>query len=84
MALEDELRSTVAAHLKVQPEVLHDGVLLGDDLCMDSLAAAELLLVIEDELEISLAEDALVGPDKATYGDLVRVVKESGAASSAR
>ena len=78
MSLEDDIRSTVASHLKVSPDSLHEDTLFADDLCVDSLAAAELLLVLEDELKISLAEDALVGPEKATYGDLVRAVKETG------
>lgn len=78
MALEDDIRSAVAVHLKVEPDQLQEDTLFGDDLCVDSLAAAELLLVLEDKLDISLAEDALVGPEKATYGDLVRAVKQSG------
>ncbi len=69
----DLMRSVVAAHLEVEPSRLTDDVALGEDLYVDSLAAAELLVVIEDALDVRLPED--VYADVTSYGDLVRAVE---------
>ncbi len=70
--VEGRLRDLVAAHLDVAPQRLCPEVRLGEDLCVDSLAAIELAMVIEDEFDISLAEEDVAGI--RTYGDVVALV----------
>jgi acyl carrier protein len=70
--LEARLRDLVAAHLDVDPVRLEPGVRLGEDLCVDSLAAVELTMVIEDEFDISLPEEDVA--DVRTYGDVLALV----------
>ena len=68
------LRRLVAAHLDVDPRRLAAGTRLGEDLCVDSLAAIELTMVIEDEFDISLPEEVVA--DVRTYGDILALVVE--------
>jgi acyl carrier protein len=75
-ALPERLRGVVAAHLKISPDVLRPETQLGRDLCMDSLAAAELLVTIEDELHVQLLSEVLADRDEATYADLEKIVLE--------
>jgi len=71
---EPRVRSVVALHLDVDPARLLPGTRLGEDLCVDSLAAIEMAMVLEDEFDIALPEAAL--GDVRTYGDVVSVVHE--------
>lgn len=66
------LRWLVSAHLDVDPARLGPETRLGEDLCVDSLAAIELTMVIEDEFEISLPEEDVA--DVRTYGDVLALV----------
>lgn len=66
------LRALVAAHLDVDPARLQPDCRLGEDLCVDSLAAIELTMVIEDEFDISLSEADVA--DVRTYGDVLALV----------
>jgi acyl carrier protein len=66
------LQGLVAAHLDVAPARLNPTTRLGEDLCLDSIAAIELTMVIEDEFDISLAEDDM--GDVTTYGDILALV----------
>ena len=68
------LRKLVAAHLEVDPRRLVSEARLGQDLCVDSLAAIELTMVIEDEFDISLPEEVVA--DVRTYGDVLALVAE--------
>ncbi|SCL15044.1 Phosphopantetheine attachment site [Micromonospora nigra] len=70
------LHGVVAAHLEVDPDDLKDHLDLADDLCMDSLAAAELLVVIEEDMGIALDANLLAGREHVTYGELKRLVSE--------
>lgn len=81
--LEPRVRSIVAVHLDVDPGRLQPGARLGEDLCVDSLAAIELAMVLEDEFDIALPEEVL--GCVRTYGDVVHLVEErlAGGASSA-
>ena len=72
--LSGRLRRLVAAHLDVDPRRLVPHARLGQDLCVDSLAAIELTMVIEDEFEISLPEEVVA--DVRTYGDVHTLVSE--------
>ena len=71
---EPRVRSVVALHLDVDPERLHLGARLGEDLCVDSLAAIEMAMVLEDEFDIALPEEVL--GCVRTYGDVVSLVAE--------
>ena len=68
------LRRLVSSHLEVDPRRLVPDARLGEDLCVDSLAAIELTMVIEDEFGISLPEEVVAGV--RTYGDVHSLVAE--------
>ncbi len=70
--VEQRLKTLVAAHLDVDPARLRPETRLGEDLCVDSLAAIELTMVIEDEFDISLPEEDVA--DVRTYGDVLTLV----------
>src|SRR5256885_2191785 len=70
----ERLRRVAAAHLGMDPAQLRDELDLSDDLCMDSLAAAELLVVIEEELGTKLPTDIIAGHRGVSYGELTRLV----------
>jgi acyl carrier protein len=73
-ALEPRVRSVVAVHLDVDPDRLRPEARLGEDLCVDSLAAVELAMVLEDEFDITLPEEVL--GCVRTFGDVVTLVGE--------
>lgn len=56
--LSSRLRSVSAAHLHLPAVQLRPDALLVDDLGLDSLAAIEWGMVVEDALGIALPEDA--------------------------
>jgi len=62
------LRELVAAHLGTTQDALTPGALLGEDLSVDSLAAIELAMVVEDAFGVTLEERELAGMH--SYGDL--------------
>jgi acyl carrier protein len=70
--LEPRLRTVVATHLDVDPARLLPTARLGEDLCVDSLDAVELTMVLEDEFDIALP-DELVACVR-TYGDVLEMV----------
>ncbi|MFN2606310.1 MAG: acyl carrier protein [Acidimicrobiales bacterium] len=78
--VEDRIRRVIAAHLDVDASRLSPETRLGEDLCVDSLTAVELLMVLEDEFDIALREDR-VG-DLRTYADLVAAVSSEVAATA--
>ena len=73
--LADQVRTVVARYLDVVPDRLGDGTRLGEDLCVDSLAAAGLVLEVEDALHVVLPDGAFSG--LATFAELVAVVRAS-------
>ncbi len=77
----ERLRAVVASYLRISQDDLQPGTELGRDLCMDSLAAAELLVVIEDSMHIVILTEVLADRDRATYGDLEKIVLDRLAAS---
>jgi acyl carrier protein len=72
--LEPRVRGIVAAQLDVDPARLLPAARLGEDLCVDSLSAIELTMVLEDEFDIALPEDEVA--EVRTYGDVVTVVSD--------
>jgi len=80
--LEPRLRTVVATHLDVEPGRLLPTARLGEDLCVDSLDAVELTMVLEDEFDIALP-DELVAAIR-TYGDVVEMVSRQVEVRTAR
>ena len=80
--LEPQVRKVVAIHLDVDASRLKPEARLGEDLCVDSLAAIELAMVLEDEFDIALPEEVV--SCVRTYGDVVDLVdqKVTGRAGS--
>lgn len=72
--VDERIKGIIALHLDVDAERLSSETRLGEDLCVDSLTAVELLMVLEDEFDIALPEDE-VG-DLRTYADLVDAVAD--------
>lgn len=70
--LEPRLRALVAVHLDVDPVRVVPAARLGDDLCVDSLDAVELTMMLEDEFDIVLPDELMA--DVRTYGDVVGMV----------
>lgn len=72
--LEPRVRTVVATHLDIDPGRLLPAARLGEDLCIDSLDAVDLTMVLEDEFDIALPDEVV---DKVrTYGDVVELVRE--------
>lgn len=78
--LEARVRDLVSAHLDIDPERLCPEARLGADLCIDSLAAIELALVLEDAFDIALPDEER--EEVRTYGDVVDLVGEKVAANA--
>ena len=76
--VEERVRRIIAVHLDVDAGRLSPSTRLGEDLCVDSLTAVEILMVLEDEFDIALPEDEV--SDLRTYGDLIAVVADRIAA----
>jgi acyl carrier protein len=74
MTVEEQLRRVAAVHLDVDPLRLQPGARLGEDLCVDSLDAVELTMVLEDEFDIALP-DRMVA-DVRTFGDILTLVTQ--------
>ena len=72
-SLDERVRASVGRYLGVPETRLLDTALLGDDLCVDSLMAAEMVTVVEDDLDVRLGDDVLDGV--STYGDFARSVR---------
>lgn len=70
--MEPRVRSIVAIHLDVDPRRLTPEARLGEDLCVDSLGAIDLAMVLEDEFDIALPEEVM--GCVRTYGDVVSLV----------
>ncbi len=72
--VEPRVRNVLAIHLDVESTRLRPEARLGEDLCVDSLAAVDLAMVLEDEFDIALPEEIL--GCVRTYGDVVTLVQE--------
>ena len=78
--LEPRVRELISAHLDIDPDRLHPDARLGEDLCIDSLAAIELALVLEDAFDIALPDDER--EQVRTYDDVVSLVRRKVAATA--
>ncbi len=78
--LDQKVRSILASHLDVDVRRISAETMLGEDLCVDSLTAVELLMVLEDEFDIALPEHET--SSLITSGDLLSVVADRVGASA--
>jgi acyl carrier protein len=78
--VDHRVRDIIASHLDVDVHRLSPETRLGEDLCIDSLTAVELLMVLEDEFDIALPDQETC--DLVTYGDLLSVVADRVGATS--
>ncbi len=74
MLIEPRVRVVVIAHLAVSDDRVAPSARLAEDLGVDSLAAIELALALEDEFDIALPDESLT--DLHTYADVVQAVGE--------
>jgi len=72
--IEGRLRAVASHHLDIDPGRLVLTARLGQDLCVDSLDAVELTMVLEDEFDIALPDQVVA--DVRTFGDIVALVQE--------
>ncbi len=80
-ALSQQLLVLTAEQLSVPPAQLVADASLGDDLGLDSLAAIEWGMSIEDTFGISLPEDTM--EHVKTYGDVEELVQRLAAKAQA-
>ena len=80
-ALSQQLLVLTAEQLSVPPPQLVPDASLGDDLGLDSLAAIEWGMSIEDTFGISLPEDTM--EHVKTYGDVEELVQRLAAKAQA-
>ena len=72
--LAERVRSIVAEQLGVDLAEIHPDSSILDDLCADSLEIVELMMVLEDEFEIEVPDDAAEAI--RTVADVQRYVTE--------
>jgi acyl carrier protein len=72
--VDHRVRTILASHLDVDVRRLSPETRLGEDLCVDSLTAVELLMVLEDEFDIALPDHET--SSLVTYADLLSVVAD--------
>ncbi len=72
MLIDEEVGEILVSHLDVDRDQLLASARLDEDLGLDSLALTEALLVLEDDLAISIPDS--VQARLRTFGDLVDVV----------
>jgi acyl carrier protein len=72
--VDERVRSILASHLDVDTGRISAETRLGEDLCIDSLTAVELLMVLEDEFDIALPDHET--SSLVTYADLLSVVAD--------
>ena len=72
MLIEDKVRDVLVSHLGVDPGQVTASARLADDIGLDSLGLTEALLVLEDDLAISIPDPVQV--ELHTFGDLLAAV----------
>jgi len=68
----ETVRADAARHLGVGKDQLTAGVLLGEDLGLDSLAGIELSMSLEERYGINITDDEM--SEVSTYGELEHLV----------
>jgi acyl carrier protein len=70
--IDQRVGDLLVVHLGVEPSRIVDSARLDEDLGLDSLSLTEALLLLEDELAISIPEPVQL--ELRTFSDLVAVV----------
>lgn len=78
---EPGLVTLVSTHLDLDPARLTPGALLAEDLAVDSLAAIELVMMLEDSYGIEIG-DEVIG-DVHSWGDLLTLIRRQVAGRAA-
>ena len=71
----DKLVTIMAEQLGVQPQEISTDTLLRDDLAVDSLDLYNLIMVLEEEFNIEIPEEAAAGI--VTVGDALEQIKNA-------
>jgi len=71
--VEARVRELISTHLDIDPDRLRPDARLGEDLCIDSLAAIELAMVLEDAFDVALPDEER--ESIRTYDDVVNLVR---------
>ena len=81
MLIEDKVRDLLVAHLGVDPSRLTGPARLAEEIGLDSLGLTEALLVLEDDLAISIPDPVQEG--LRTFDDLLAAVSSQVSPSEA-
>lgn len=76
-SVEDRARRLISEHLGVDMHTITDVARLTEDLGADSLDAIEIVMAMEEEFGIEVADAAM--EKVRTFGDAVNLLHESGA-----
>lgn len=71
---EKKLLEIIAEYTTYGAEDLKEDMNFADDLGIDSLDLAQIIMAVEDEYEVELAEEVL--ENVATVGDAINMLKE--------
>ena len=76
MTVESRVKTIVESHLGVElDESKLNNYELGNDLGADSLDAIELVMIVEDEFDISMSDDEAMSI--VTVGDLIQAINNN-------
>ena len=73
MTVFDQIKEIIVKELKVDPEKVTPEASLKNDLGADSLDAVEIIMDIEDEFDVQIADDQ--ADSIQTVGDLVKYIE---------
>ncbi len=74
-ANEMKVLEIIAEYTNYKPEQLDEDMNFSDDLGIDSLDLAQIIMAVEDEYDVELDEEVLEGVE--TVGDALNLVKEA-------
>ncbi len=72
---EEKVRSILAAQLDIDEDKITVSTLISDDLGADSLDVVELMMSVEEEFGITIAEEEVQG--FKTVGDVARFIDDN-------
>lgn len=72
---EEKVRSILAAQLDIDEDKITANTLIADDLGADSLDVVELMMSVEEEFGITIAEEEVQG--FKTVGDVAKFIDEN-------
>lgn len=72
---EEKVRAILAAQLDIDEDKINVNTLISDDLGADSLDVVELMMSVEEEFGITIAEEEVQG--FKTVGDVARFIDDN-------